>query len=302
MRLLLRALLVVAALLVCGREAWADDLKSDVQQAKQQLQAVSELVATQTAAFAVCSGSTDCPLRLFIGKAFLQTTLKDLLQGRTAAFRMTGKTGVLANSGGGGLGCGWFAEVDDSTLSADLTVGQVASSWVATQGLTLDPGFVFDARAQIHGHVKGPPGVCGSFPSYWISCDCPSGGGAGSSVGVNARITNAWPLALDLKADQTGPLLNLRQRSDLDLRTTVQVGLQYLPTLGIPIDFAIKAQSLSTFRPPTLFGVEGEVTLPSGGGGAGNTKKFQLSFTSPRLGTSPNGLEYLTRVQLVWLP
>src|ERR1019366_9332624 len=74
-----------------------------------------------------------------------------------------------------------------------LAISQPELSWTrvnlnatwnpdATVNAGLDFKFAFNA--QVHAHVKGPAGPC-SIWHPWPTCDCPIGGGFGTSVGTS---------------------------------------------------------------------------------------------------------------------
>jgi len=161
----------------------AKPVAPDIVKLKQQLAAKIAEVNNRTASLVKCNNSApDCQIRLWVSQDFLSGTLSELLNNQSMQYRYAGLyNGPNLDSGGGALGCGWYAEV--TGLSAGLQLSTISPQWLDNPiRLALTPAFHFSASAQVAGHVKGPAGPCSLF--RW-SCDCPLGGGFGTSVGVN---------------------------------------------------------------------------------------------------------------------
>jgi hypothetical protein len=137
-------------------------------------------------------------------------------QQRTFHYHTISEEGQVFQTGGGGAGCGGYANLSGgNTASADLAVGVLAASFTNT-GTTVSADFQFSFDAQVVTHINGPAGPhasmelkcidlgllgrpCTNVPSVSFSCETPIGGGvSGGSYGVSGnrteRLTATRPL------------------------------------------------------------------------------------------------------------
>ncbi len=109
----------------------------------------------------------------------LATALSSLpAEKRRIAFDGVSRSGYVWSSGGGVLGCGGYAEINDEGRNFHFVVDikALGATWQpdGTVLVRLDVGF--SGSGNVHGHARGPAGPC----SLWKlspTCDCPIGGG-----------------------------------------------------------------------------------------------------------------------------
>jgi hypothetical protein len=178
-------------------------------------------------------------------------------------YQATSEQGQLQNSNGGALGCGWYVEVQDGNRAqADMTINNMAAKWSPSGSEAMSVDFAFQASAQIHGHVKGPAGPC-SIWKPWPTCDCPIGGGFGSSVGTSANKSGNFAGAINFTSTPTSWLsyaIEITSPSSIPL--TIEVSLQYIGTIGIPVSIGVPNGVMTSGSAASVFAGSG--TLKAG--------------------------------------
>jgi hypothetical protein len=178
--------------------------------------------------------------------------------------------GQIFQTGGGGAGCGGYANVvGGNSASADLKIGQLSSSFTQ-QGVTVAADFEFSFNAQVTAHVNGPAGphtsmvlncieifhkrLCTDLPSVTISCDTPIGGGVGlSNYGVHGTRTERLTAAVTMHSDSSTWLAyDVAVVSPDQVPITLEVGLGSLGTAGFPITLPVPHQALLSGKAPNI--------------------------------------------------
>jgi len=283
--------MVVFGLLASAERARASD-PPDIVKLKQQLAANVAAVNQRTANLVKCEPSTaNCQIRLWVSQDFLSATVGELLNNQSIQYRYAGlQNGPNLDSGGGALGCGWYAEV--TGLSAGLQLSTINPQWLDNPiRLSLTPAFHFAASAQVAGHVKGPAGPCSIF--RW-SCDCPLGGGFGTSVGVNTDALDQLNFLVTLAPSQEKLGIKIEQSVDKTLRLDLWVGLGQFGQVRFPVDVPLPARNMYSSDIPLLFGTRGYVDLPQG------RKAYELNVVQPSVASDNGGIALLFTVQFVW--
>jgi hypothetical protein len=230
----------------------------DVAALERRVAQLAKELHTHSSAARACPIGTpadQCPLRLYQSGSLTAHLFERLLAGRSITFRMTGGSGQLVNSGGGGAGCGYYVEVVSNDLNGDLNIRTGNSVW-SSAGLALRPDFRFVAWATLHGHVRGP--AC-----PFTGCGCTIGGGAGTTVGVRAERDDSLPLQLRISNDSQGnATIALVQPADKTIDVTISIGLQGIGNVGIPTSFVLPRATYFTTTAPSTFGTQGEIEIP----------------------------------------
>lgn len=221
----------------------------------------------------------DADLRLWISKTIL-TLVTDAFNkqpNKDFHFLSTGEVGQLKNSNGGGAGCGWFVELNPNdecrsgmaphSACADANVSNLVSTYHDDGSFELTALVQAALAAKIHGHVKGPAGPC----SIWHpipTCDCPIGGGAGTTALVGGGNTVQVTGSAHLTSDADHWLIyNLSLTQPASVHVDVHVGLQ-IPFDGsfdahFPQDIQIPQQVLAAGTIPQVFDRDGEIVIGS---------------------------------------
>lgn len=220
-------------------------------------------------------------------------------QSRHYTFDSTHRTGRLEESGGGGLGCGWFAEIQDHRdFHARLDVTRAAGSWRPDGHLDMELGFAFAFDAQVHWHVKGPAGPC-SIIEPIPTCRCPIGSGVGGSVGVRGERSDA--LHCSVRVTQNAPGLmsyDISLISPSEIPITLQFDVQHVGTVGHPTKFQLPTGTLLAGSVAAAFGTEGEVTIPTPDP---ITRRYRFDLREPALVPGSDGIEFLAGAETVWV-
>jgi hypothetical protein len=208
---------------------------------------------------------------------------------KTVSFDSTAQSGQLYSQGGGGLGCGGYAELQgpgDFHLTA--AVPQLATKW-GESALAVSATYTVNVRAQFHVHVKGPPGPHRNqwWEIPWLSCDSAIGGGAGTSIGASAAAQDmlAGSIVLSPNADgQIGYALNLDGTPERSI--TVRAGLGALGNVGIPVKYKLPTGPIISGTIPALYEYRGSLQAPA----QGTTKEYRLQLSSIKSSLNPSGL------------
>jgi len=235
---------------------------------------------------------------------------------RRVHFHTISEDGQLYRAGGGGLGCGGYAElVGGNSASGNLQVGNLASTWKPGQGVVASADFQFAFDAQVTGHVNGPAGphptwvlncvhlpwpinkdVCTNLPSVTVSCETPVGGGVGlGSYGISGNRTEKLTAAVTLHSDASSWLVyDLSVVAPDQVPITISVGLGQLGTLGLPFNFSVPHQTLLSGKAPPIFEQAGMVDIP----GTHTSKKYSLSVVPTAATVKTEGYEVKATVKV----
>lgn len=261
----------------------------------------------------------DSDFRIWISKDLLSivTDVFNRLspQGRKIHFHTVSEDGQLYRTGGGGAGCGGYAElVGHNSATVDLQISNLSGTWT-NQGFNEAADFQFSFDAQVTGHVNGPAGPhtfmvsnCTKIfgvtqclppvPSVTISCDTPVGGGVGlGSYGVHGDRTERITATLNLHSDQSSWLVyDLAITAPDQIPITVSVGLGQLGSVGIPISFGIPHQALVPGKAPTVFSQSGLLDSPI----THSSKKYSFTITPTAGNVQANGYAAVGKLNVQW--
>lgn len=277
----------------------AKALDAAVKQKEEQIQSMRTGIDSLTSPLKVANSD----FRIWVSRNLL-TAIADVFNSlapneRLIHFHTLSEQGQLYRTGGGGAGCGGYAElVGGNSASANLQIGNLTSSWTAGQGLAESADFQFSFDGQVTGHVNGPAGPhttmvlncvnlgfarpCTDLPSVTISCDTPIGGGVGlGSYGVHGDRTERITVNMALHSDPSSWLIyDVAIASPNQIPITVQVGLGPLGTAGIPINFDVPHQVMLSGKAPSIFSQTGVLENVA----AHFSKKYGLTI-APTAGT-----------------
>lgn len=262
----------------------------------------------------------DADFRLWIAKdalVQLNSAFNGLTdQQRTVQYRTTSEEGQIYNQGGGGAGCGGFANVvGGNSASAQLRIGQFTTGWTE-QGVTASADLNFAFQAQIHAHVRGAAGphtfmgqqcvhvwpfknpVCTDVPQVTISCATPIGGGVGlGSFGLSGTRTERITVKTTLRSDPTSWLIyDVAVASPDAIPITINIGLGQLGTVGIPISFPVPRTTLMSGKAPPLFAQSGELALAS----IGLRKLYDVTLVPAAGVVGPAGFASKGKLKITW--
>lgn len=265
MRLARTTLLVVSILFVSVLSVWPQDNIDEQIKAKQDaIQALEQKLAPKVAPLLV----PNADLRLWISKS-MTSVLTSYFNSLPATQRhvhydATSEGGQLQNSNGGALGCGWYVSLEGgNSAHADLDLLNLVAGMNPNGSLDTSLGFHFSFTAQLHGHVKGPPGPC-SLWHPWPTCDCPIGGGAGTSVGIDGQQGGTITGSLNPRSDANNWLIyDVSLTGPSSIPITISAGLQGIGNVGIPMNVNLPTGIISTGNVPNLFGGTGSITVPN---------------------------------------
>ena len=235
---------------------------------------------------------------------------------RTVHFRTASEEGQLYRTGGGGLGCGGYAElVGHNSASADVKMGALASAF-SPNAIALSGDLAFSFSAQVTGHVNGPAGphatfdlkcikifgkdVCTNVPGVAISCDSPVGGGVGlSNFGISGNRTERVTAQVSVTSDAASWLHYIVQvTSPSQVPITIEVGLGQLGTLGLPFTFSIPNLTIASGAAPPLFSSHGrlEANMP-----LSLNRQYDVSVIPVSAILDQTGYRVKARTELLWL-
>ena len=218
---------------------------------------------------------------------------------KTVSFDSIAQSGQLYSQGGGGLGCGGYAELQgpqDFHLTA--AIPRFASQWKQSE-LAVSAAFKVEVRAQFHVHVKGPPGPHQDhwWEVPWLSCDSSIGGGAGTSIGASARKEDSVEGALVLAPNGDGQIgYSLQLRGPADREITVSAGLGQLGNVGIPVKYRLPTSAIASGTIPALFEYRGSLQSPA----KGVTKGYALKLSDIRSNLTESGLALNAGAAIAW--
>jgi hypothetical protein len=250
-------------------------------------------------------------LQVWISKSLLDAVSGSLANlapvSKHLHFQTTGKQGQLVStSGGAPLGCGYYAEIAGNSASADLDLTTVQSNWTSDGAIDINAGFSSHFSAQVNGHGNSVPGLCMVKNMFGISapdltqglqCRCPTGGGIGSSVGIQGDKGGSLSARISLRSDQANWLsYDLALTGPPSLEVTVAVDLGRIGSFGVPVSFPLPLRTLSSGLAPPLFSGAGTVELPNV-----HFKRSYRAVISPTKGTADaDGFTIDADVALQW--
>ena len=218
---------------------------------------------------------------------------------KVVAFDSTAQSGPLYSQGGGGLGCGGFAELQgpqDFHLTAALP--QLATQWSDSK-LAVSARFRVDLRAQLKVHVNGPPGPHQNhwWEVPWLSCDSPIGGGAGTSIGTSASKEDTFDGSIVLTPNPDGQIgYSLQLDGPAERSITVSAGLGALGNVGIPVKYKLPTGPIVSGTIPALFEYRGSLQQP----GSNETKEYNLQLSGISSALSASGLAMTAKAKVGW--
>jgi hypothetical protein len=236
---------------------------------------------------------------------------------RTVHYRTTVEEGQLYRTGGGGAGCGGYAElVGHNSASADVKVSSLATTF-ADNSLSLSADLSFSFAAQVTGHVNGPAGphatndlkcinvfgkdICTNVPGIAISCDSPVGGGVGlGSYGVSGNRGERITAQATFTSDNTSWLhYDVTIVSPTQVPITIEVGLGQLGTLGLPFTFQVPNTRIASGAAPAVFGNRGQLESK---GPVQLLKQYDVSVQPVSSAMSAAGYRFKAKTNIAWLP
>lgn len=254
---------------------------------------------------------TDADLRTWISQVLLGVTVQayNNQANKTFHFRSTGEIGQLKNSNGGAAGCGWYVALEPNSecrsgqaphsACADMAVPHLGETYNSDGSIDLSADFSIDLAAQIHGHVKGPAGPCSLFK--W-SCDCPIGGGAGTSVHVDTQKDGTVFGKAEITSDKDHWFaytlrLTSPQSIDTTLRPSLQVPFDGSIVVGVPISVPLPMQVLAAGGAPQIFAGDGFIKV---GDPPVFTKKYSFDVTPKSFSADSTGYVAKASTSVVW--
>ncbi len=257
---------------------------------------------------------SDSDFRLWVSKGALvqlDSVFNSLTeQQRTIQYSTTSEEGQIYEQGGGGAGCGGFANVvGGNSATAQIKVGRFATAWTE-QGLKASADLEFAFRAQVKAHMRGAAGphvymglqcllgVCTDVPQVTVSCRTPVGGGVSlGSYGVSGTRTERITVNTTLRSDPSSWLIyDVAIVSPDEMPMTISVGLGQLGTVGIPIKFKVPHTTLMSGKAPPLFAQSGEVALAS----IGLRRAYDVALVPVAGVVGPTGYASKGNVKITW--
>ena len=218
---------------------------------------------------------------------------------KTVTFDSISQSGQLYSQGGGGLGCGGYAELQgprDFHLTA--TIPRLATQWSQSE-LAVNAAYRVEVRAQFHVHVNGPPGPHRNnwWEVPWLSCHSPIGGGAGTSIGASARKEDSVQGVIVLAPNAIGQIgYSLQLRGPVEREITVSAGLGQLGNVGLPVKYKLPTSAIVSGTIPSLFEYKGSLQSPA----KGVTKGYALKLTDIRSNLTESGLALNAAAAIEW--
>jgi len=239
----------------------------------------------------------DSNLRLFVSKTVL-SLIGDQFNGqanKTFHYQETLQEGQLFNSNGGGLGCGYYAELHDA--SGDATVPQVSSAYQQNGTISLQTSFDATVQGQVLAHLKGPPGPC-SILHPWPTCDCPLGGGIGTSAKLGAQKGAPLSATVTFSGDSNSWFnYDVSGLTPSGLDVTVGVSLEHIGTVGIPTHINLPQGSLVHGSAPNAFQGNGTIVVAPP---VNLSKTYSVTVTPSAVTTDTNGYAAKAAANIVW--
>jgi hypothetical protein len=268
----------------------------EIEKLRRDLQARLTALDVKTKLLIFCDDQQKpCPIRLWVEQSFISSLITTLLANRQITFSYTGTSNGPFADGGDCLGCGWYADID--ALGAQIVIQRASPGWnvsnPANPIVTVRPTISFAAQVQVRGVIKGPAGPC-DWQIWKTSCNCPIGGGFGTSVGASASLTDTMEFRVGFRTEGSGLRVLASIPTDKVLRATAQVGLGAFGTATFPLDLKVPATQLSSSAMSLAFGSSGQVDI------AGNVTKYTFSLANPTLRSEKGGLALRWDASVKW--
>jgi len=238
----------------------------------------------------------DCHLRLWISKQWLASMINSYnrlpLPQRRYTFQMTQGIGRLKDQWGGGLGCGFYVEVDSNRFHMALTVDSLKNQW--QNGIAIETHFNLRGRVQLHGHVRG-------FACPFKSCrDCTVGGGFGTRVGTDISAHSSLSIRLHLKKQGNTFQYQLIQDHETIVPLTLRFHLNRAGNIAISVPFKLPAGIWFHGKLPEFLEYRnlvkiGSISKPI------LSKKYRLILLPHRIRFIQSGLELKVNAKIEWL-
>jgi hypothetical protein len=238
----------------------------------------------------------DCHLRLWISKQWLTSMINSYnrlpLPQRQHTFQMTQGIGRLKDQWGGGLGCGFYVEVDSNRFHMVLTVDSLRNQW--QNGIALETHFNLSGKVQLHGHVRGP--AC-----PFKSCrDCTIGNGFGSRVGTDISAQSSLSIRLHLNKQGNAFRYQIIQDRETIVPLTLHFHLNRAGNIAISTSFKLPAGIWFDGKLPEFLEYQnlvriGPITEPI------LSKKYRLVLLPHQIHFIQSGLELKVNAKIEWL-
>ncbi len=179
---------------------------------------------------------------------------------RLITVRSTGRNGNLWYNGG--AWCGSYVKLDESdSLNVKAALSNVAAS------IRDDGAIALGSRVNIDGHVQVKFQFKGHRIYYPFGSYCPSGGGVGSSIGVDFKKTLDLQLLLAFARSADGRSIDYKASfvSPKEVKVTAEIEIKPITTLGQPMGFDLPQSPIASGSFPLLISKEGKFELPGGG-------------------------------------
>jgi len=214
---------------------------------------------------------------------------------KTVHYHETLQEGQLINSNGGGLGCGYYAELHDA--SGDITVPVVSATYQPDGSVLLQTSFQANVRGQVAAHMKGPAGPC-SILHPWPTCDCPIGGGFGTSALATAIKGASISAIAKLSGDSASWLhYDLGQLSPPSMEVTISFSLEHVGDVGVVAPINLPQSSLAHGDAPNVFQGQGEIKI---GAPVNFSKQFAVSVIPTAVVSDAQGYSVKASADISW--
>ena len=220
---------------------------------------------------------------------------------KTVTFDSVSQSGQLYSQGGGGLGCGGYAELQGPTdFHLAASIPRLATQWKQSE-LAVTANYKVAVRAQFHVHVNGPPGPHRNnwWEIPWLSCSSPIGGGAGTSIGATAQKDDSLEGVIVLAPNDIGQIgYSLKLRGPAEREITVSAGLGQLGNVGLPVKYRLPTDAIVSGTIPSLFEYRGSLQSPA----QGVTRGYALKLSGIRSALTDAGLALNAGAAIEWAP
>jgi hypothetical protein len=211
-------------------------------------------------------------------------------------YQETLQEGQLVTSGAGGFGCGYNAILHDA--KGDVSIPSVSATYRSDGTVGLQSSYKTDVGGQLIADVKGPPGPC-NLTHPTPTCDCPIGSGLQTSTQVRLVSADALSAVVKLSSDSQSWLhYDLGHLSPASLVVTVNVSLEQVGSLQIPISVDLPQTSLASGSAPNVFAGKGEIKIKEP---VPFSKTFKISITPTSSTPDEEGYAAKAKAEIIWL-
>lgn len=305
-----RSICITLAILgLAAASAMADSLDDQIKQKQKEVDALQKQVDPKVAPLLV-----DSDIRVWVASSILTTVTAAYNDQPNHHFHFgsTGEGGQIKNSNGGGVGCGWYVALEPNSecrpgqsphsACGDLDAPKLSPTYHPDGSFTIAADYNFSFAAQVHGHVKGPAGPC-SLLHPLPTCDCPIGGGAGTSVHAEAANVGTVTGDVQITADATSWLVyNVKLASPPSIHTDLKIDLQKPGggsfTVQVPVDTPLPPEVLAAGNGGQAFNRDGELVV-------GNPpivdRKYHITLTPANVKADATGYSVKASAEVTWL-